>query len=411
MSRYGNRCPRCNQFAANDHDCPLEDESGVPSSTGGTKWTENENGAVLEMKVRRIKTLDDLLEDAQVDLEKWYVERHVINKWELGAKNIEGEITVEPLFQVKVWLKPLAPVGKVLEEIKLFKDELMERSWGKGPVSHLSPRVNMSEKRPHMAEFCLFDPHFGMYAWAEETLDADYDVHIAHDMYVNHLSELIDKVGPYNIEQIVFPIGNDGLHTNGPVHGSNAGGATAAGTIMDVDSRFAKVFREKRKAVVAGVEMLRQIAPVHIIVVQGNHDPMTSFLLGEVVDAWFLGYDDVVVDNGAAYRKYYRYGETAFGLAHGKVEKADKLPITLMREFEDGRDAKYQEWHLGHIHRKFRGFEVDLEDEMGAIIRWCPSIAPNDAWHAQKGYIHRRSAEVLLYDKDTGYSGCAVSNV
>jgi DNA repair exonuclease SbcCD nuclease subunit len=180
---------------------------------------------------------------------------------------------------------------------------------------------------------------------------------------------------------------------------------------MDVDSRFPKVFREKRRAVVDAVDRLRTIAPVHIVVVGGNHDPMTSFMLGEVLDAVYSNNLNVEVDNGAASRKYYRYGNTSFLFAHGKDEKVDKLPITMVREFPDSRDAKYHEVHLGHIHKKMRGFEIDLNDDMGAIVRWVPSITPNDAWHAKKGYIHRRSAEVLYYDEEKGYAGCAVSNV
>lgn len=64
------------------------------------------NSRALESrKGKRIKTLKDLLAHCEVDLGVWEVERHVINKWEVGAKDADGEIVVEPLFQVKAWLR------------------------------------------------------------------------------------------------------------------------------------------------------------------------------------------------------------------------------------------------------------------------------------------------------------------
>ncbi len=122
MSKYSVRCPKCNQFASEYHRCPV-DEGYVTAATG-VKWTENKDGALLEFKTRRIRTLSDLLEAAEVDITKWYVERHVINKWEVGVKNADGDIDIEPLFQVKVWLKPLMPIADVTEIIREQVDDM-----------------------------------------------------------------------------------------------------------------------------------------------------------------------------------------------------------------------------------------------------------------------------------------------
>lgn len=59
---------------------------------------------ILEVESRRdgrIRTLDQLLKACQVDLKVWEVERYTVNKWEVGAKDPDGEIVVTPLFQVK----------------------------------------------------------------------------------------------------------------------------------------------------------------------------------------------------------------------------------------------------------------------------------------------------------------------
>jgi predicted phosphodiesterase len=53
----------------------------------------------------RILTAEELMRVCQVDTEEWMVDHKVLNKWEVGAKGPDGKIVIEPLFQVKLWLK------------------------------------------------------------------------------------------------------------------------------------------------------------------------------------------------------------------------------------------------------------------------------------------------------------------
>lgn len=67
---------------------------------------ERGNKSVIKSKSTRIKTLEQLIEAADIDLDVWEIERHTINRWEVGAKDEEtGEIVTKPLWQVKAWLK------------------------------------------------------------------------------------------------------------------------------------------------------------------------------------------------------------------------------------------------------------------------------------------------------------------
>ena len=74
----------------------------------------------------RIRTLEDLLIFAQVDTRVWFVEKHVINKYEMGVKNpVTGEVNVQELLQIKAWLKRRTAelnieklMGALLEEFK-----------------------------------------------------------------------------------------------------------------------------------------------------------------------------------------------------------------------------------------------------------------------------------------------------
>ncbi len=66
------------------------------------------NNAEVESSGKRIKTLGDMIKECGIDLNVWKIDRHVINKWEVGSK-IDGQIMVEPLFHVKAWLSKIIP--------------------------------------------------------------------------------------------------------------------------------------------------------------------------------------------------------------------------------------------------------------------------------------------------------------
>jgi hypothetical protein len=82
-----------------------------PHKQGDTLEVQEIKGNTIEVlyEGRRIISLDDLLELLNYDPDDWRVERHIINKWEVGAKDALGNIVIEPLFQVKAWFVPTEP--------------------------------------------------------------------------------------------------------------------------------------------------------------------------------------------------------------------------------------------------------------------------------------------------------------
>jgi len=73
--------------------------------------TNTTNTKELESKSARIKTLDQLIEACEIDLAEWVIDWHIVNKWEVGAKDDSGEIVISPLFQVKVKLVRKDPIS------------------------------------------------------------------------------------------------------------------------------------------------------------------------------------------------------------------------------------------------------------------------------------------------------------
>ena len=95
------------------------------------KKEEHDNQVIYSYKGPRIITVDQLLECCGVSRDYWNVDRSIVNKWESLRKNKEvdliwsdgrmdgfvkdhGDMHVEPLFQVKVWL-----TKKVLDKCSL----------------------------------------------------------------------------------------------------------------------------------------------------------------------------------------------------------------------------------------------------------------------------------------------------
>jgi len=112
---------------------------------------QHHNTATVESKSARIKTLDQLLEACEVDLDIWRVDHYLINKWEVGAKSEwknlhykDGKATgdvrseglqVEPLFQVKAWLirhkpEPIFPTIQPIECVAEYTEPARGRTDG-----------------------------------------------------------------------------------------------------------------------------------------------------------------------------------------------------------------------------------------------------------------------------------------
>ena len=99
---------------------------GTATDDQHIKKEERQNTIVVEATTDGIKTLDQLLDAGQVDLDVWRVERWVLNKWPVGAKAEQKDLTftngvmdgytksdgltVAQLFQVKAWLVRKDPI-------------------------------------------------------------------------------------------------------------------------------------------------------------------------------------------------------------------------------------------------------------------------------------------------------------
>jgi len=377
----------------------------------------SENQKSLVSVSASIQTLDGALKAGKVDLTIWEVERYIINKWDVGAKyrdqNLKmekgvmtghairkNEWLVQPLWQVKVWLRRRVE-KKVVDAI----EALMIRA-EKHSTKYIDIQIPKLIKDKHLLEISIFDLHFGKLAWGKET-GTDYDMDIAEKIYHDAVVELCSKTKGFPIEKILFPIGQDFFHID------NARNTTVNDTPQDVDSRYPKIFTKGVMACVKAIDYMRTIAPVDVLWVPGNHDRTSSYHLVRELAAWYKDAKNVNVDTSPSPRKYINYGKCLIGFTHGDEEKHSMLPTLMADEVPTAwANCVSKEWHIGHTHTR-RRTAYGMDDSFGSVtVRTLPSLSGTDSWHFRKGYVKgTRAAEGYLWSKEKGYSGHFSANI
>lgn len=342
----------------------------------------------ISLPKTRIHTLPELLEYCKVDLGIWEVERFLVNKWEMGAKNANDELVFEPLFQVKATLVKRKEIVDARAEIERLKDAAKKSARLPVPIIHGAK----SRRSGNMLEVNIPDAHFGKMAWGKETLGRSYDTPIAAQTFLRALETLIDRSEGFSFQQVLFVVGNDLLNSDDEM------GRTTKGTFVSTDGRYQKTFVTVRETITTAIERLRKLAPVKVVMVSGNHDELGVWHLGDSLECYFAKYDDVEVDNSPAQRKYHRHGNVLLCLTHGDKGKREDYPLLIATErSKDFGETKFREIHTGHIH------QTKLQEWHGVRVRILPSLSPPDAWHAENGFTgQQRNAEAYVWNDVEG---------
>lgn len=347
----------------------------------------------------RIRNEKDLIRVCEIDTDEWEIERWVCNKWEVGAKDDSNRIQVEPLFQVKAWLRRKVARIAVAEELKALIEEAGRK------IKPLPSILRHRHKSDVMVEISDGEPHLGKLAWGKETGHGDYDLNIATDRVRQSVATLLDRTAHHKPSKILYVLGNDYLHTDSRKN------LTTAGTPQDADSRHFKLFRAGWQLAAEQIDLMRQVAPVEVVIVQGNHNEDSILHLGEVLGAWYRSCKDVTINNAPTHRKHISWGEVLLMFTHKPGAKmssssAKKLDHPLLLAVEQPQlwaSSTWREIHTGHEHH------TQLEEKYGVRQRILPSLCEADAWHAEHGYVGSQMvAEAFVWSKSEGLIGTAL---
>ena len=253
------------------------------------------------------------------------------------------------------------------------------------------------KKGNHLLVINPADIHIGKYASALETGE-EYDCETAVMRVLEGVQGLIKKAEGFDIDKVLFCIGNDILHTD------NVMSSTTKGTFQDTDGKWWEHYEIALMLYVKCVEMLREIAPVDVLHSMSNHDYQSGFHLAHTLKSWFRKADDVKFDVSVSARKYYQYGKNLIGLEHGDGAKMDKLPLLMANEKpKEWSETTHRYWYLHHLHHKIKHKYLDTKDYIGVTIEYMRSPSSSDSWHSAKGFCGvPRACEGFLHDKESG---------
>lgn len=381
----------------------------------GRTFKEDEKGAELRFCTdHKIRTLEDAIRYAEVDLAIWRVARWECTSWEVAMKLRETTDIGNGKFRIadkpekkhlwRVWMR----LERIAPRIEVDALPLVFAPY-RARAPHFGRHPAVPGGSSVMLLVGLMDVHFGKLAWAPESGE-DYDLRVAERVFGEAVERLMGLTAHLKVERILLPIGNDLSHIDAPDN------TTTAGTIVDTDGRHAKIIATIKRSVLHAIERLARRAPVDCFGVPGNHDTQATTWLMHIIDAYFRRTNRVTVDLSPAIRKYRQYGRTLFGFAHGDTisDTNARSLMSLMTAEQRAviSETRFSEWFCGHQHRS-RSFEFKSTDTyQGTVVRFLPSLSATDAWHHRHGLVgSRRAAEVYCYEREDGYIGHFVAGV
>jgi hypothetical protein len=341
----------------------------------------------------KISTVDELLADAKIDLRIWEVAEVQVNNWEVAGKRKVAkadQLWKTGLRQIRVRLKRKAPKSTqdgILSLLKHF------------PKATPSKTRKHQPRATHLLELSLVDTHIGKLAWQADAISGR-EMRVVIDDYRQAVSDMLARCVGFPIEQIVLPIGNDFYNVD------NWAKTTARGTLVDcTDEKVTTMFRAGFELIRDTVERCRQVAPVKLVWVPGNHDPATSWYLTELARTHFRDDSSVEVENSHSARKYMLYGKNLIGWNHGDQVSLDKLAALMPIEAAQfWSKTAFRFIRVGHWHKAKQIRFVNRDTFHGVEVSVIPSLSVTDKWHHENGYVgNLRTAECTLWDRDQGH--------
>lgn len=369
-------------------------DDGVINSEFSVK---GDNAQVTTKTSNEVKTLEDLVKVCNIDTNEWNVAEWKCKKWDLGIKGEGKEIITEQLFSVSAVLKKKKLDTDLTKQKEVLLQELKAKLLEVPVAKYSSPKYRLDKKL--LLELALFDVHFGKLSHEDESGE-DYDLKIASDRYKAAITNLLSKVDLTSVGKILLPIGNDLFNID------NINKTTTNFTPQDNDTRFHKMVKIVKNLLIETIDFLSTVAPVDVVMVVGNHDTTVTFLLGEILDAYYNSNPNISIDNTTTLRKYYRFGVSSFLMTHGDREKQADLGMIFAAENPKlWADTEQRFIQIGHYHHNKKINYLSMNEFQGFQVQILPSLSPNDAWHTGKGYSALRQAKAFLFDESEGLVG------
>jgi hypothetical protein len=233
------------------------------------------------------------------------------------------------------------------------------------------------------------DPHLGMHAWHRETGE-NFDIEIAERELVRAVDLLVDLAPPAKTA-IIAPLGD-------MFHADNEKSTTTAGTPVDSDTRWPKIFGVGVRAMRRNIDRaLEKHEHVIVKVVRGNHDNLSSMALAVCLANFYEREPRVTVDTSPSQFLWHRFGANLLGFNHGDKTKAKDLPgVMAVDRAKDWGETTFRYFYCGHVHHE------TVKEHMNVVIETFRTLAPKDAWHAGAGYRAMQDMRLHVIHREFG---------
>jgi len=332
-------------------------------------WTKDHEPFTSEEMME--KDPDELVQEALQKRRATFYRKFEKEKW----KEVQKEANKWREFEDNV-------LARVLEVVRDKKP---------APIHRLNIKT---AKSPYAAVVGLSDFHWGKYS--DEENGEHFNREIARRRLFSCTEDAISRMSQFGApEKIIVPIGSDFLHID------NDAGTTTRGTPQDNDGNFYSILETACTLMEEWIESLRQVAPVHLVLMNGNHDRAMGYVILLYLRAFFRHAPDVTVSDKTTPRQYVAYGNNLIGFAHGDgVSKTKDLSGHMAREAAaDWAVCPKRTIYTGHLH--YEKTETDVA--YGVTRRQLPSLSGPDRWHARSGYVGSpKSLPIYVHDRERG---------
>jgi hypothetical protein len=280
---------------------------------------------------------------------------------------------------------PLAEVfGPILEELRDYSPTF-------------PPIVRKPVLQPHLLVIDPADVHVGKLCTIDEGGEK-YDITAACATVECGVDGIISKSSGFNLDKIIFVIGNDVLHIDNPKR------TTTAGTPQDTTGMWHQAFIAAKEMYIRAIEKMLPIADIQVVYNPSNHDYMSGYMLAQLIEAYFRQHPNITFDVSITHRKVSRYGLNMIGTSHGDGAKLADLPLLMATEFPQiWAECPHRYVYLHHIHHKQVHKWMSGKDYIGITAEYLRTPSPSDSWHFRNGYVGAKKAiEGFIHSKNDG---------
>lgn len=313
--------------------------------------------------------------------------------------------------QQRLWKETQADADKWRDLAESFIEPLREDIRNNLP-SYKPEKLELPKTKhePFIGVVALSDWHFAKYAYgpdgkrtygkAEALLAMKFAVK-------DQLNRILQRGTP---EKLIVVVGSDNLHIDSEFK------TTTRGTPQDVEGEYEVILKPYIDANMWLIETCRQIAPVDVMVVKGNHDKSASMWLGHLLSYRYELDSDVVVIHRTHPRTYVQYGDFCLGFTHGDPEftSSSKTDRNIHKLFLT--EAKAQDVHVQSVEHyyMFAGnlhFEATRDYGVATYLQ-MPALCGDDRWHKENVYIGaRKQSAVYIVERDRGLTDIIYSPI